>query len=386
MKAWGWTVLATVFWCATAAAADDAPGVRDDRIVFGQSAALTGPAADLGISMRLGILAAFAEANRAGGVHGRRLELISYDDSYEPEAAIANTRRLIEEDRVFALIGEVGTPTSAAAEPLANEAGVPFIAPFTGAEFLRDPSRFEVVNVRASYFQETEAIVERLTRDLGISRIAILYQDDSYGRVGLAGTRRALDRRGMQLVSEGTYLRNTVAVKTALLTLRSGDPQAILIIGAYRPSAVFTKWVRKLGIDALVVNISFVGTYALREELGAAGDGVVVSQVVPFPGGDDLPLQRQFRAALMEVAPGSRPSFGALEGYIAGRLTAAVLERLEAGPTREGFLRTLAEIGHFDIGGFELSYGPGDNQGSDAVWLTVFHGESGITPVEHLKR
>jgi len=386
MKGWVWAVVGIALWCVPADAVGDAPGVESDRIVFGQSAALTGPAADLGISMRRGILAAFTEANQGGGVHGRRLELISYDDAYEPEAAIANTQRLIEKDHVFALIGAVGTPTSAAAEPLANQSGVPFIAPFTGAEFLRDPSRHEVVNVRASYFQETEAIVERLTRDLGISRIAILYQDDSYGRAGLAGTRRALDRRGLHLVSEGTYLRNTVAVKTALLTLRSGDPEAIVVIGAYRPSAVFTKWVRKLGIDAVIVNISFVGTYALRQELGAAGDGVVVSQVVPFPGGDELPLQRQFQAALKDAAPANAASFGALEGYVAGRLTVAVLDQLGAQPTRERFLETLAEVGHFDIGGFQLNYGPGDNQGSDAVWLTVFRGESGIAPVERLER
>ncbi len=386
MRAWAAATLGLALWSAGAEAAETAPGVADDRIVFGQSAALTGPAADLGISMRRGILAAFTEVNNAGGVHGRRLELVSYDDAYEPEAAIANTQRLIRRDRVFALIGAVGTPTSAAAEPLANEAGVPFIAPFTGAEFLRDPARHEVVNVRASYFQETEEIVERLTRDLGITRIAILYQDDSYGRAGLAGIRRALDRRGMSLVSEGTYLRNTVAVKTALLTLRSGDPQAIVVIGAYRPSAVFTQWVRKLGLDALIVNISFVGTRALREELGAAGAGVVVTQVVPFPAGDDLPLQRQYREALAVVAPVNQPGFGSLEGYIAGRLAAAVLERLGPDPSREGFLHTLEAMGHFDIGGFALDYGPGDNQGSDTVWLTVFEGEDGILPVERLGR
>jgi ABC-type branched-subunit amino acid transport system substrate-binding protein len=386
MKAWVWAILGIAMSSAAAAAQDVAPGVAADRIVFGQSAALTGPAADLGVSMRRGILAAFTEVNGAGGVHGRQLELVSYDDAYEPEAAIANTQRLIQRDQVFALIGAVGTPTAAAAEPIAYDAGVPFIAPFTGAEFLRDPARREVVNVRASYFQETEAIVERLTRDLGITRIAVLYQDDSYGRAGLAGIHRALDTRGMSLVSEGTYVRNTVAVKTALLTLRTGDPEAIIVIGAYKPSAVFTRWVRKLGLDALIVNISFVGTWALRDELGAAGDGVLVSQVVPFPSGDDLPLQHQYRDALRVVAPVNRPGFGAFEGYIAGRLTAEVLEQLGPDPTREGFLDTLAHVQHFDIGGFQLEYGLRDNQGSDSVWFTMFRGEDEIVPLERLER
>jgi len=169
----------------------ESPGVTTRRILFGQSAALGGPAADLGTELRRGILAAFEETNRSGGVGGRRLELRSYDDRYEPELAISNTRKLIDEDGVFALIGAVGTPTSLAAEPIARAANVPFIAPFTGAEFLRNPVLTNVVNVRASYFEETEAIVERLIGDLRLSRVGVLYQDDSYGRSGLQGVRRA---------------------------------------------------------------------------------------------------------------------------------------------------------------------------------------------------
>jgi len=161
--------VATVF--ATAAAAD--PGVSSDKIVFGQAAALDGPASALGQGMRDGIKAAFAEANKAGGVKGRTLELISADDGYEPTKSIAAAKKLIDEDKVFALIGPVGTPTSAAVEPIAAEAGVPFIGPFTGVEFLRDPAKAHVVNVRASYFQETEAMVQHLTEDLGVQRIAI---------------------------------------------------------------------------------------------------------------------------------------------------------------------------------------------------------------------
>jgi ABC-type branched-subunit amino acid transport system substrate-binding protein len=376
-------VLAAMLGLVATAAGAETPGLTADRILFGQSAALGGPAADLGTEMRRGILAAFAEANRAGGVGGRRLELRAYDDRYEPEQAIANTLKLINNDGVFALIGAVGTPTSAASEPIARAAGVPFIAPFTGAQFLRDPALSDVVNVRASYFQETETIVDRLIGDLGIKRIGVLYQDDTYGRTGLTGVRRALERRGVELVAAGTYMRNSTAVKTALLGLRQRDPEAIIIIGAYQPSAVFTQWVRKLGIKALIWNVSFVGSDALAAALGPAGDGVYISQVVPFPGGDTIPLLAEYRKALTANDVRAQPSFGSLEGYIAGRLTAAVLAKAGELPTRESFLAALTSTGTFDIGGFTLRYGPGDNQGSDQVFLTVIrNGE--IVPVERL--
>ena len=336
--------------------------------------------------MQRGILAAFGEANAAGGIAGRRIELITRDDRYEPEAAIANTGTLIGEDRVFGLIGAVGTPTSAATEPIAREAGVPFIAPFTGAEFLRDPALTHVVNIRASYFEETEAIVDRLVADRGVTRIAVLFQDDSYGRSGLAGVRRALERRNMTLAGAGSYVRNTTAVKTALLALRGARPEAIIIIGAYLPSAVFTQWARKLGVDATIVNISFVGANALAQALGPAGDGVYVTQVVPFPEGDSMPLLAEYRAALAALDPAAKPGFGSLEGYIAGRLTIDVLKRLGPEPTRADFLAALKGIGAFDIGGFVLRYGPGDNHGSDQVFLTMINGDGGIVPVEDMVR
>lgn len=382
-------ILALLLWLVAGSASAQAPapppGVTAERILFGQSAALGGPAAILGTEMRSGIVAAFEEVNRADGIGGRRLELRSYDDRYEPELAIANTQRLIDDDRVFALIGAVGTPTSAAAEPIARAAGVPFIAPFTGAEFLRDPTLGHVVNVRATYFEETETIVARLIADLGIARIAVLYQDDSFGRSGLAGVRRALERRSLKLVGAGPYMRNTTAVKTALLGLQRQDPEAIIIIGAYQPSAVFTQWARKLGIEAQIVNISFVGSDALAASLGPAGNGVHVTQVMPFPEGDEIPLLAQYRQALVSSDSNARPSFGSLEGYIAGRLTAAVLARAGNPLSREGFLAALGDTATFDIGGFMLKYGRRDNRGSHQVFLTVIR-DGAVVPTERLTR
>ncbi len=179
-------------------------GVAADKIVFGQAAALEGPASALGTGMRLGLRAAFDEANRAGGVGGRKLELVSYDDSYEPDLSVAAVKKLIERDRVFALIGPVGTPTSKATQPIATAAKVPFIGPFTGAGFLRNAKLGNIVNVRATYAAETEAWIKHLVDDLKYEKVAILYQDDAFGRVGLKGVTAALAKRQMSLVAKGT--------------------------------------------------------------------------------------------------------------------------------------------------------------------------------------
>lgn len=372
-------------WSQQAEAGAD--GVFPDSIVFGQSAAISGATWELGENMRLGVLAAFEEANRGGGVHNRALRLVVRDDRYEGEVAVANTRELIAHG-VFGLIGAVGTPTSRVAEPIASDARVPYIGAFTGAALLRGEDQRYVVNLRASYDQETEEMVERLTTDLDFSRIAILYQDDSYGLAGLSGTRKALDKRNMTLVSEGTYVRNTVAVKRALLKIRDSNPQAVIIIGAYRPAAEFIKWARKIGMRAVFVNLSFVGSNALLNELGSSGEGVVVTQVVPFPWDTSIPVVARYRSALAEIDPAAQPGFVSLEGYLAGRL---VVEALRAStdsagvPTRESFLQALAEAGPIDLGGFEVEYGPSDNQGSDAVFLTVIRGGRFVA-VERLSR
>lgn len=360
------------------------PGVTAERILFGQSAALEGPAAALGTGMRLGIEAAFAEANAAGGIDGRTLELIAKDDGYEPEASVANTQALIDKDGVFALIGPVGTPTSKATQPLATEAGVPFVGPFTGAGFLRDPALTNVINLRNTYDAETAAWVEHLTGDLGFERIAILYQDDSFGRVGLAGVTKALDAKGMTLAAEGTYARNTTAVKSALLDIRAADPQAVVIVGAYKPAAEFIRLAKMLKMDAVFVNISFVGSKALAAELGENGAGVVVTQVVPFPWDASVPAVADYQAALKAHAPDAEPGFVSLEGYLVGRLAVEALRRIDGRPTRERFLDAIYEGEPFDLGGVTLTYGPGDNQGSDDVFLTIIQPDGSFLAVDRL--
>ncbi len=361
-------------------------GIASDRILFGQSAAFTGPAQELGKGMRLGILAAFDEANRQGGVHGRRLELSSLDDAYEPEAAVTNTIRLIERDNVFALIGEVGTPTSRSATPIAARAGVPFIAPFTGAEFLRDDQQWSnIINLRASYYQETEEMVERLTTDLGIRRIALLYQDDSFGRAGRDGVQNALNRRSMKPAAIGLYTRNTTAVKTALLDLNRGQPEAVIMIGAYEPVAALVNWARHTGLDPVFMTLSFVGSNALANELGVGGEGVYVTQVVPFPTDDSTPVVSSYLNALSSFDPQAAPGFVSLEGYLAGRLAIAGLERCGRDVNRACFLRSIVDSGVIDIDGFELQYGFDDNQGSDAVFLTTIGDDGNYRSVKTLR-
>ncbi len=387
------------------------PGITEDTVTFGQSAAFSGPAQELGRNMRLGIEAAFSEVNRqSGGVHGRQLLLTSLDDSYEPEAAIANTKCLINPQKaiaekatgpnkcsikegVFALIGAVGTPTSRSATPVAADAGIPYIAPFTGAEFLRDKSWTNIINLRASYYQETEKMVDLLTRDLGVERIAIMYQDDSFGRAGYRGVRAALDRRRMEPVSIGVYPRNTTAIKTGLVDVRRGSPEAVIMIGAYAPVAEMVSWTRHIGLDPVFMTVSFVGSKALAKRLEdianehgleSKGEGVVVTQVVPFPTGDSQ-VAESYRRALSDYAPDAEPGFVSFEGYLAGRLAIFGLESCGREVDRECFLNGLRSSGRFDIDGFQLGYGEGDNQGSDTVFVTAIDETGNYRPVQTLK-
>ena len=373
-------------------------GVYDDHIEFGQSAAFDGPAQELGKNMWLGIQAAFQEANRAGGVHGRALHLNVRDDGYEPERAIANTQELIDQESVFALIGAVGTPTSRSAVPVAEDRGVPYIAPFTGAGLLRDPGLQVVVNLRASYNQETEEMVARLTEDRGFQRIGIVYQDDSYGRAGYNGVLSALVARGMEPAAVGRYTRNTLAVKTAVLELLRGEPQAVIIVGAYQPVAELIKWARHKNLDSVFVNISFVGSNALANALGPDGAGVFVTQVVPFPEDESIPIVSAYHKALEEFDSTGKPDFiddefienrepgfVSLEGYLAGRLAIKALDKCGPDVDRACFLETLSGPELTDLDGFELRFGEDDNQGSDAVFLTVIGPDGRYRPIDSLQ-
>jgi ABC-type branched-subunit amino acid transport system substrate-binding protein len=355
-----------------------------DDLRIGQACALDGPAKGLGTGMNLGLRAALDEANAAGGVQGRKLVLVAKDDGYDPDKCIDAVGNLVEEDKVFCLAGFVGTPTAKAALPIATEAGVPVVGLFTGAMFLRTPPQKLVFNVRASYNDETEVLVERLGTDLGAKRIAVFHQNDSFGQAGLAGTTKALEKRSLKVAATGTFERNTVAVQTGLAAILAAKPDAIIMVGPYKPLAVFVKEARAAGLSCPLATISFVGTESLIAELGAAADGLVISQVVPSPSDASLPLAKAYQAALAKAQADAKPSYVSFEGYISGRVLLAGLDKAGADPTREKLVTGLEALSSLDLGGFTVSFAADRRQASDKVWLTRVAGGA-AQPVESLK-
>lgn len=360
------------------------PGVTDDTILLGQSAAFSGPAAALGTAMRDGALVYFDKINAEGGVHGRKIKLISLDDGYEPDRAIANTRRLINEDKVFALFAYVGTPTSYAVIPIFTEAKVPFFGPFTGAEGLRNPVNRYIFNIRASYFDETEKLVDWMVADRK-TNIAVFYQDDSYGKAGLEGVTHAMERRKLKISATGTVQRNTVDVDAAVRSIAPAKPDAIIMISAYKSCAAFIKAYNKTGQRPTYMNVSFVGSKALADELGPDGHGVIISQVVPFPlypWGASL----EMRNLLIARNPGAKPSFNDVEGFIAAKGIVEGLRRAGRDLTRETFIAALESMRNVDLGAFPITFAPDNHSGSKFVELTVIVGGGGSFPFLPLQR
>ena len=349
------------------------------EIVLGMSTALSGPAADLGLRMRTGVQALIDETNAAGGVHGRTLRLVALDDGYEPNRTGPNMHRLIENENVHCVIGNVGTPTAVVAIPITMAAKTPFFGAFTGAGNLRKnpPDRY-VINYRASYAEETGAMVDGLMDHGGVApeEVAFFTQRDAYGDAGFAGGLAALKRRGLKdetRVTHGRYERNTVSVEDALADILQSDPpaRAVILVGSYAPCAAFIRLARQNKLDALFLNVSFVGTESLINALGAEGDGVIVTQVVPHFD-SDLPAVVEYRKALAASASTARPSFGSLEGYLAGRVLARALESIRDEPTHESIVGALEGLGTFDIGiGEKLHLDHDSHQACHCVWPTV---------------
>jgi branched-chain amino acid transport system substrate-binding protein len=344
-------------------------GVTDKQVLVGQFAAFSGPASQLGERLKVGIEAYFKAVNAQGGVHGRLLKLVTRDDGYEPERSKAAVKALMEEDKVFALVGSVGTPTGIAAVPLVTEAKVPLVGMFTGAEALRQPFNRQVFHVRASYYDETERIVQHLT-SLGLKKIAVFYQNDAYGKAGLEGVERALTRRQLKLVATGTVERNTVDVAQSLATILAAQPDAIVQIGAYKACAAFIKQSRAKGFGGQFFNVSFVGSQALADELGDAGAGVVISQVVPFPYGGSNAIVREYQQVMGEAGHKAF-DFSSMEGFLTAKVFVEGLKRAGRNPTRDGLISGLESIRDWDLGGFSISYGPRDHVGSSFIDVTT---------------
>jgi len=349
-------------------------GITEDKILLGQSCVLQGYAASLGNGMSAGLNVYFDHINSQGGVQGRKIELITQDDGYEPLQAIKVTRDLVSNRQVFCLIGEVGTPTSKAVLPLVEQEQIPFVAPFTGAELLRSPFKKWVVNVRGSYNQEMEKLAEYLCDKQGMKRIACFYQDDAYGKAGLGGIEKALTKRGLSLCGTGTYQRNSLAIQTGLASIRSSKPEAVVMVGAYTPCAAFIKSAKAPPEMQGVAycNISFVGTEALKKALGDAAEGCIVSQVVPYPWDQSIPMIKEYTQMMTEAGRKGEIGFVSLEGFMAAKFFCQVMDKIEGEPTREKFVQCVETVGKFDLGGVELGFGPSDHQGMDKVFLVRF--------------
>ncbi|MCB9853557.1 MAG: ABC transporter substrate-binding protein [Phycisphaerales bacterium] len=353
------------------------------------STALSGPASKLGQSMRDGVSAAINEVNRAGGVHDRLLTLIALDDGYEPARTAPNMRSLIERQDVIAVVGNVGTPTAVAAVPIANAGKTLLFGAFTGAGVLRKtpPDRY-VINYRASYAEETAAMVEALVdiAGIGVEQIAFFTQRDAYGDAGFVGGITALKRYGLPndiWVAHGRYERNTDAVENGLADIIGARTpvEAVIMVGAYEPCAQFIKLADEFDFHPIFLNVSFVGAEPLAKALGDQGDGVIVTQVVPHFD-SDIPIAREYRRALERLDDRPEPNFGSFEGYVAGRILIRALSIETSAPTRESVVGALEHLGRFDIGlGQELELGPSCHQACHRVWPTVIR-KGKIAPFE----
>ena len=339
------------------------------RIVLGQSAAFSGPAAQLGIQMNLGAHTYFNALNAEGGVNGNSIELRTLDDGYEPERCKANTEKFIRDD-VFGLFGYVGTPTALAALPLVVDAKIPFFGPFTGAQALREPFHKSVFHLRASYYDETALIVRNLT-SLGLKKIAVFYQNDAYGKAGLEGVTRALTAQGLAPVALGTVERNTVNVAPAVRDIAAAMPDAVVQISAYRSCAAFIREARKAGYGGTFFNVSFVGTQALADELGKEGLGIVVSQVMPFPFSTTTAISREYLDAVRKAGGDARPNYSSMEGYLAAKVFAEGLKRAGRNPSRDSLVSGLESIQNASFGGFSVNFGPKDHVASRFVDLSM---------------
>jgi ABC-type branched-subunit amino acid transport system substrate-binding protein len=351
---------------------------QSNKLVLGQSAAFTGPAAQLGIQFHLGAKLWFDRINAQGGLDGRIIEIRMLDDGYEPDRCVENTKKLIEED-VFALFGYIGTPTSLAAFPLIKKSQLPFIAPFTGAMGLRDPMVKNVFHLRASYQDETALIVRKLT-NLGLKKIAVFYQNDSYGKAGLDGSVLALRNLGLEPLTTATVERNSVDVAQAVKTIVPLRPDAVIQISAYKSCAAFILEARKSGYGGTFYNVSFVGTQALSDELGNQAAGVVVSQVVPSPYNPANPLTRDFWADIKQTNNTVPINYSSMEGYVAARLFTEGMEHRQRGValTRDVLIRGLEGLGRYSMNGFDLHLSGNKHVASNFVELSMLTGNGRV--------
>ncbi len=348
------------------------PGVSANEVCLGSSLALSGHASFLGTQTLHGALCYLRAVNEAGGVHGRSIKVIAYDDGYDPPRCLENTQKLIVEDKVFALFCFVGTPTSVKIMPLVEEARLPLVGLFTGAQILRNPFQRHIINIRASYYQETGAVVKELVESLGLKKFAVFYQYDDYGFDGLTGTQIALKKYGLTPVATGSYRRGSIEVEHALEQILPSGAEVVIMIGTYDPCAKFIRLARTRGFHPIFHCLSFVGADELAKKLGQDGEGVIITQVVPPPT-ETLLLDaaEEYTKLLAHYYPEAKPNYVGFEGYLNARVMVEGLRR--AGPTltREKFISAIETIENYSLGiANPLSFNAQDHQGLEKVYFT----------------
>ncbi|HVO64670.1 MAG TPA: ABC transporter substrate-binding protein [Terriglobales bacterium] len=356
------------------AVASSAPGINDNEIKLGSCSALDGPARQLGLQTVLGATAYLDYVNEHGGVNGRKIHLISFDDGYDPDRA-ATCFDSLKREGVFAGGFFVGTPTASRYLPLAETEKMPIVGLFTGAQFLYEPVKHYVLNLRASYNDETGEQVDNLWK-IGMRRIGVIYQDDAFGKAVLEGVKLALSKHGSVPVATGLFVRNTLNVSEGIASVRAGKAEAVILASPYAPAAEILKQAHANNWQPQFLTVSFVGTEALINAAGRDAEGMIITQVVPPYDRTDLPAVKLYRDSLAKYMSSTPPSFVSLEAFVNAMVIEKGLSKAGANPTREHFIEALETLHDFDIGlgsSANLQFTAHHHQGLGHVYPTVVH-------------
>lgn len=367
----GLLLLFTVVITISAAPAET-PGVTENSILIGSCSALDGPVSFLGRQTVLGASAYLHMINDEGGVFGRKIQLQAFDDSYDPDKAPACFKRMTKEG-VFALGFFVGTPTAKIYVPLAQEDKIPVVGLFTGAQMLYEPLKHEVINVRASYYDETREQIDKLWEQ-NIRKIGVIYQDDPFGKAVLDGVKLALQKHNAAPVALGTFTRGSVEIAAGLREVMASHPQAVVMVGPYASAAAIVKQAHAIGWRPQFTTVSFVGTEKFITEAGADAEGTIITQVMPPYDRTDYPTVALYRKCLAKYSPGEAPTFVSFEGFVDAMVVVEGLKRAGKDVTREKFITAIESINDMNVGlgpRLVLNYSATDHKGFKSVYPTV---------------
>jgi branched-chain amino acid transport system substrate-binding protein len=343
------------------------------QVVIAQVAPLSGVLATTGQQMVLGGKIYFSHVNAKGGVHGQQIKVLVADDAYKVDETVRLTREMLARPEVVALFGFAGTANigKLLADKVLEEGGAALVAPYSGGEPLRTPFNPWIFHVRAGYADEAEHMVQQLTT-LGMNRIAVMYQDDGFGKAGLAGVETAMAKRSLKLAVTAGYERNTDKVEAAVKSIKAADPQAIILISVNKSTAAFVKQYREAGGGAQLLNISVVDPAELVKIAGLKNaHGLGISQVVPYPFMANLPVIREYQELLKKYAPGEHVNYTSFEEFLGAKVLVEALRRAGPKPTRAKVMAALEGMGNYDLGGITVNYGPDNRVGSRYVEVTV---------------